>query len=250
MALYARADGTLAPNISVLSQWFNNRKAANALAIGAVGALFGDIELINRSKRYYFEWLTFGVWADGADGEFMRNGEYCIPRQGLIYGASNSQSALLFGDWMARRGDASIFNFTTSDGLFGTESASTGNAKSVALVVSTYLNLINGKLAWYLYEPQKTTQQPREATHLGRMESNFNGSVKPTDDYHELGMLPAAQHLPASLQLAGVVMRDPAATALRFPGSTGNPVSTGFGSWAGAWNDVFNALPSVFLLRR
>lgn len=249
LALYARADGSAAPNISVLSQFFNNRKSVNATAFGAAGALLGDTELINRSKRYFLEWLTYAVWPDGAEGEYTRNGDYCIPRQGTIYGTMNSQGAVLFGDWMARRGDTTLFTFSTRDGLFGTESGLNGNAKSIGLAVSTYLNLLSGKLAWYQYEPQKTVQQPRSATSLGAMEVMYMGSAKPMDDYHDLGYLIGAGHLPSTINAAGVVMRDPRVTTLRFPGSTGNPVATGYGSAVSAWTDAFGALPSAFLLR-
>lgn len=248
-ALYTRADGSVAPKISLLSQWFNNRKSMNALAIGAAGTLLGDIELINRSKRYFLEWLTYGVWPDGAEGEYARNGDYCIPRQGTIYGTMNSQSAVMVGEWLARRGDSSLFNFSTREGLFGTESGGGGNAKSIGLAVSTYLNLLNGRLNWYQNEPWKSVQQVRAATHLGRMEVHYNGSSKATDDYHDLGYLIGADHLPATIDVSGNVMRDPKVTALRFPGSTGNPVATGFGSAVNTWTDVSGVLPSVFLLR-
>lgn len=249
LALYTRADGSVGPSISILSQYFNNRKATNAIAVGAAGVLFGDIELINRAKRYVLEWLTYSVWPDGSQGEYARNGEYCIPRQGNIYGASNLQGAEIFAEWLARRGDSSLFSFSTRDGLFGTESTGGAKSKSIAMAIGAYLDLITGKSRLYLYEPQKTPQQPRTASSLGRMEVNYNASPKPADDYHELGFLLAANRLPTEMKVAGIVMRESGATSLRFPGSTGNQVTTGLGAQVSAWTDAFNALPSTFLLR-
>jgi hypothetical protein len=63
------------------------------------------------------------VWADGSEGEYLRNGDYCIPKQGVIYAASNIQSALLVSRLLTRQGDRSLIDFRTRDGLFGTESA-------------------------------------------------------------------------------------------------------------------------------
>lgn len=249
LALYTRADGSRAPHISILSLFYNNRKSTNALAFGAAGALLGDTELVNRSKRYFLEWLTFSVWPDGAQGEYQRNGDYCVARQGLVYGSINTQAAVMVGDWLARRGDTSLFDFSTRDGLFGTESGSADGAKSISLAVATHLNLINGKLDWYQYEPWKTAQQPRLATSIGKWELYTNGSPRGVDDFHDLGYLIGADHMPAALNVAKMVMRDPNVTSLAFPGSTGRRVDTGFGSEAGVWDDALGALPSVFLLR-
>jgi hypothetical protein len=245
---YVRADGTRGPRISMLSQWFNNRKSINAAAIGIAGLLLNDAELVSRSKRYTMEWLTYAVWPDGSEGENLRNGNYCIPKQGVIYAATNIQAALLVASALARRGDSSLYAFRTTDGLFGTSSATNQPAKSLELVATTHVKLALRELPWYRNESHKTVQQPRESTHLGKLEAYYMGTSDPTDTYHELGMLPAAQYVPGAA-IGALVLRDAAVTSLRFPGSTGNPVATGFGSWVSAWTDAFNALPSPFLMR-
>ena len=101
---YVAADGRRGPRTSELSQWFNNRKAINAAAVGAAGVLLGDAALTVRAKRYTMEWLTYGVWADGSEGEYLRNGDYCIAKQGVIYAASTVQSAVLLAraSWRAK----------------------------------------------------------------------------------------------------------------------------------------------------
>jgi hypothetical protein len=244
---YARADGSPGPRTSVLSQWFNNRKAISAAAIGAAGVMLGEPELTVRAKRYVMEWLTYSVWADGSEGEYLRNGDYCIPKQGVIYAASNIQSALLLSRLMARQGDRSLIDFHTRDGLFGTESAAGQPDKSIALVAGTHVRLLTGELKWFQHEAQRKAQSPRAATSLGTSEVHYLGDARGADDFHEIGLLIGERDLPA-LPIAGLVLRKPTVIARRFPGSTGLPVATGFGSGVGNWTDAFNALPAMMLL--
>lgn len=245
---YVRADGTPGPRTSNLSQWFNNRKSMLAAAIGAAGVTVGNADLIVRSKRYIMEWLSYGVWSDGSEGEYVRNGDYCIPKQGVIYAAANIQAGLLIGRLLARQGDESLFGFHTREGLFGTESQPGDGDKSLELVAGTHLRLLTGQLPWFQYELGVSKQTPRPQTDLGRTDVYYMQAAVGSDDYHELGLLLGAQYLP-KLPLQGLVLRDPAVTNKPFPGSGGRTVATGFGSWAGSWTDAFNALPALLLLR-
>ena len=245
---YVQADGTLGPRLSVLSQWYNNRKAISALAMGAAGLLLGDSELQLRAKRYVLEWLTYSVYADGSEGEYARNGDYCVANQGLVYAHSNLQAAALLADMLARKGDNSLVGFTTRDGLFGTESSTGQPAKSIEGVIATHLQLATGRRAWYQHRGDQVQQLVTSARHLGRMDANIYKAARATDGYHHLGLLLVAKRFP-NQPIQGVVLRDPTATSLAWPGSTGNAVATGFGSWVGAWTDVMNVYPSALLLR-
>ena len=239
---YARADGTLGPRVSVLALWFNNRRAANAFAAGSAGLLLGDADLVNRAKRYFMEWMTYAVYPDGSTGEFGRNGEYCIARQGTVYASMELGGALMLARALARQGDPSLAAFSTTAGLHGSESAGAA-AKSLTLLADTYLKLHTGQLDWYQAEPQKARQDPREATRLSRMEVRYLGGA-PMDDFHELTMLASAAAVP-TLPVGAVLMRQGAAASLRWPGRTGHPVATGFGLWSDAWG----ILPAAYLLR-
>lgn len=242
--VYAWVDGAgnKGPRLSRLSLWYNNRKSSAVAAFGAAGLVLGDEVLVNRAKRYVMEWLTYSVWPDGSEGEYYRNGEYCIPRQGLVYAEYNVQAAALLAHWLNQRGDGSLARFSTAEGLFGTESTD-GTKKSIATVISTELGLIGGQLNRYYYEGWRSSQQPRAATHLGRIDSNYMGQAKAFDNYHELGLLATADTF-ASVPIRAIVLRDPAVTSTRRPGSTGNTVATGYGQWL----DVFGALPAVLML--
>lgn len=239
---YTRGDGTVGPRIPILALWFNNRRSVNALAFGVAGLVLAEPPLIARSKRYFMEWLTYSVFPDGSEGEFERNGDYCIPNQGLFYAAQNIVGAMMLARALDRQGDNSLSTFRTKKGLFGTESLK--SAKSLELVAGTQVALKTGKLRWYFHEIEMPVQKPRDSTFLGEMTSYYMGGKKPTDNYHELGMIVAASVAP-NVSIAGLVLRDPATTSLRFPGSTGNGVTTGWGDWS----DPFGALPAALLIR-
>lgn len=241
---YVRSDGVLGPRLSELSQFYNNRRAATSLTYGAAGLVLGDPVLIASAKRYTFEWLTYGVWPDGSQGEYARNGDYCIPQQGVIYGAANTASAALLAALLTRQGDTSIQSFSTRDGLFGSESAATAPAKTLELVVNTQLGLINGSIKWFFHQPWRSKQDLTDANAMTGFRSYYMKSTKPLENYHELGLLPAAAVLPGT-KITGMVMRDKAVTSLPFPGATGNSVTTGWGNWT----DPFNALPAPLLMR-
>ena len=240
---YIDAAGQRGPRLSFLSQWYNNRKSGMAAAVGAAGILLDDEVLVASAVRYFMEWLTFGVWPDGSLGEYARNGEYCIPQQGVIYGTLNLQGAALLASALARQGDRTLLEFSTREGLFGTASQGSDAPKSLALAIRTHVRLVNGELDWYLHEGWKERQEPRPQTRLSGNVFRFMGGG-PAEDYHELGLLPVAAWLPET-GVGALVLRDRRATQLRFPGAGGASVSTGFGQWT----DAFNALPAMLLLR-
>ncbi|MEO3693389.1 hypothetical protein [Roseateles paludis] len=241
---YVRADGVVGPRISELAQLFNNRRATSVLAFGAAGVLLADPVLIASAKRYTFEWLTYGVWPDGSQGEYARNGDYCIPQQGVIYSGANTASAALLASILTRQGDQSIQQFSTREGLFGTEVAGTSAPKTLATAITTQLGLSHGTIKWYYHQPWQEKQDFSSANAIFGMRSYYMKSAKPLENYHELGLLPAAKLLP-SANIAPLVLREKGATSLPFPGATGNTVTTGWGTWT----DPFNALPSVLLTR-
>ncbi len=238
---HARADGSLGAKVSVLAMWFNNRRAANALAAGAAGVLLADAELQHRAKRYTMEWLTYGAYADGSVAEYTRHGEYCVNRQGLVYGAMNVQSGVMLGRILARQGDRSLATFSTREGLFGSQSGAGDEPKSLALVAQTLLHASTGELAWYRAEPAKRVQEPRAATALGMPRERYLNGAQAMDLMHELSLLSSA----------AVVARVPvAATLLKHPlilrrADAGVPVVSGVGAWTDAWG----VLPAAYLLR-
>lgn len=246
---YMRADGVMGPTLSSLSQWFNNRRSAAAAAVAAAGAVLDDALLRDRARRYVMEWLTYAVWPDGSEGEYARNGDYCIAQQGVIYAQTNLQAGWFTARLLARRGDAQLLSWQTCQGLFG--SACTTRAdrpKSLAALVQHQVALRTGGLDWHAPEPWRARPAARAATALGAVGSRYLNGERITDNFHELALMTWSQG-EAQAALAAWVRRDATVTSEPFPGTQGHVVATGFGSWAGAWTDVFNAMPAVFLLR-
>lgn len=242
---YVRSNGALGPKLSILSQWYNNRRANVAYAIGFSGVMLRDAEAANHAKRYFMEWLTYGVYADGSQGEYARNGNYCVARQGNLYGQINLQTALLFQrDLLRITGDRSLLDFTTTDGLFGSESPAGGAPKSLALLVQTSLDTTNRKINWYYYRPWLATQEYTENTYLGRMTSHYMNSTVPTDNAQETGLILVANLFP-NLPIAATVLRDPSVTSVPFPTASGARIATG----STVWSDVQGTVPGALLMR-
>jgi len=248
---YVRGDGRSGPRLSTLSQWFNNRRAAAAVAVGAAGAVLDDALLRDRARRYVMEWLTYAVWPDGSEGEYARNGDYCVAQQGPIYAQTNLQAAWITARLLARQGDPTLLAWQTCDGLWGSACGAGDRPKSLLAQLQTLVSLRTGALDWYAPEPWLPTQAPRDATHLGAVVSRYRQGDRFTDNYHELALLywAAETAQTAGVPLTDWVLRDAAFTSQPFPGAQGHAVATGFGSWVGAWTDVFNAMPAVLLLR-
>jgi len=185
--------------------------------------------LTSEAKRYVAEWLTYSVWPDGIQGEYFRNGDYCVPQQGVVYGTHNTQAALLLADALARKGDRSLYNFETRDGLFGTQSTGTLPAKSIRLAISAHVGLIDGSIVRYYYEPQRgSAQVPRPATLLNGISQHYNVSL-----YHDLSYLPGNRYLD-SAWVNTVILRLPGSRTPVFPGSDGMLPDGGPEIWSGA----------------
>ena len=240
---YIDAQGTIGPRLSNLSQWWNNRRAANVVAYAAVGVLQGDSVLLNRAKRYLLEWLTYAVYSDGSEGEFSRNGDYCVPKQGLQYAQANLQAATFTAHWLHLTGDNALLDFSTREGLFGTEVSATAPPKSLRALVDHRLRLSNQVLNLYMHEPWRSSQHPRAETHLGRPDIRYLNQARPMDTYHELGLLQAATSF-RTIPVAKRVLRDPTYTKVPKPGTLNSRIDTGIN----VWSDVFGALPAVLLL--
>ena len=238
---FVDAGGNAGPSVSILSLFFNNRRSGEALSLGLIGLLVNEPRLVDEAKRYVGEWLAYSVWADGTQGEYQRNGDYCIAQQGLIYGAMNAAAAVTLADGMARRGDTSLYGLQVTSGMFGTQPAA-GKTKSIMTPVKRHLDLLGGTTRAYYYERNLAVQNPRPATSLGNQESHFMNNVRPMDNYHDASYLLANRYY-RQQSIHDVVMRvpQPNMTIPPFPGSTGNQPS----GWSGA-TTIFPAMLFMF----
>ncbi len=146
---YKDASGKQHNQIASVARHYNNRRTSVMEFVGLAGIWLDDPVLIDRGKLYFEEWLQFSVFPDGSVGEYERNKLSGNINQGLIYNSANIEAAVALADALARRGDTSLYEYETRNGLFGSESEAGEGAKSIRLVVETHLDLIEGELDWY-----------------------------------------------------------------------------------------------------
>jgi len=130
--------------ISDLALWYNNRYATGAFCAGMIGCGLGDNSLISDAARYFKEWLTYSVTAEGYQGEWSRYKDYGYTSDGITYGETNIAAYLELAKAMADRGDNSLIQFRTTDGLFGT--ASPTKPKTIWTPMDTHISMNLGSL--------------------------------------------------------------------------------------------------------
>lgn len=138
-------DGSKGNQLSVLSAWYNNRKASMMRAVGLIGVFLDNQELIKHTKLFIKEMIMFSVYPDGTMGEYNRNGNYGNPQAGMIYSGINIQMSVEVADALARKGDFELYEYETSKGLWGTE----GGKKSIRLMVKNFYDQVSYKVERY-----------------------------------------------------------------------------------------------------
>ena len=145
---YKDSSGVLHNPIYTVGKYYNNRRHTPMQFVGLASIFLNDATLKDRAKLYFEEWIRFSVYPDGSTAEFERNGDWGNPQAGHVYNAYNLASAVLVAEALRLEGDSSLYNYSTTDGFFGTE-CTTEPAKNIKLVVDTYLDLNDGVKLWY-----------------------------------------------------------------------------------------------------
>jgi len=120
---------------------YNNRTALWALTMALAGLAKDDDFMLDQAKLYHEEFLMFGTYPDGTTSEYRRNGDYGYPQQGsMTYNLLTIESFI----WVARlllrhKDDASLFEFTTSFGVQGSE----GGSKNLRKIIETVIEHCN-----------------------------------------------------------------------------------------------------------
>jgi hypothetical protein len=240
------ATGVKHNRISVVSQYFNNRRSNTLFVVAVVGSLLSDKLLIDRAERGVKEWLKYAVYPDGTEGEYARNGDYCIPHQGRVYAMSNINAALVIAEIMSRRGDSGLYNYSTREGLYGTESGTSDAPKSINNYVKNYFDLISKKKNIYYYEPWKETQEPRELTHLGRVINGYLNGTRMIHNWHDLSLLSYVTKV-NNTEWAKIVLRN---AESGMPSLIANPnINSGISAYKDhGTSDTVAAFPSVLFM--
>ena len=118
---HRNADGTLGNKIARLAYHYNNRASDKMEFVGMLGICTNNADLILHAKRWCTEWLKYSVYPDGTLGEYERCGDWNNPAQGFFYGFKNINLYVVMADALARKGDMSLFAYSTSEGIHGTQ---------------------------------------------------------------------------------------------------------------------------------
>ncbi len=149
---YLDSNGTGHNQIAAVARYYNNRRSTIMGFVGLASVWLQDVTLIDHSKLYFEEWLQFSVFPDGSVGEYDRNRSSTSSSnvmQGLIYNGANLESAITLASALSINGDDSLFQYSTTNGIWGTESTGGDPAKSLKLAVNTHMDLIENEKLWY-----------------------------------------------------------------------------------------------------
>ena len=127
--------------IANLARHYSNRLAEKMSFVAQAGLWCRRPDLVTEGRRFFEEWLTYSVYPDGTMAEYERNGNYRNPGQGMWYGALITQGYLLLAEEQRRRGDNSMYTFSTRRGMWGTEVKDPkAPAKTLKTVLDRYAN--------------------------------------------------------------------------------------------------------------
>jgi hypothetical protein len=128
-----------------IALFYNNRRSNQAGFYGLVGVVLNDTYHKEEFKRYMREWVMFGhrvTSSDGLHGDVNR-GSDSFPQLGLSYGLHAMESLIPAMDGLARQGDTSLYEFSSSEGA-ATPRGGTNHYKTMEGVLDTYIRWIKG----------------------------------------------------------------------------------------------------------
>lgn len=126
-------EGTFQNRLYRVMEAYGNQPAICMLMYGIWAIYKGDATAIDRTKIYYEEVLRFATFPDGTLHEYIRN-DVTNPSKGVAwYGMIQIECQVVFAEALRRLGDTSMYSFTTSLGIWGTE----GGSKNIELMLNT-----------------------------------------------------------------------------------------------------------------
>ena len=138
----AAGTGIVYPRIA---RFYNNRRSNLAGYAGLAGVVLNNTYQKNEFKRYAREWLMFAHRATALDGLFpdTNRGSSTFPQLGLSYSLHGMEALIPAMDALARQGDTSLYEFSSSDGA-ATPAGSTNHLKTMEQVIDGYIKWVDG----------------------------------------------------------------------------------------------------------
>jgi hypothetical protein len=199
---------------------WNNRNAAQIRFATLVGILTNDAFLKNQGKKYFKESLKYSVFPDGTHADFRRWTD-TKPGLGWHYAGTMLGSLVNIADHFARAGDPELYQFSSSEGLFGTQ----GGPKSLDKAIKLFLGHVNRTVVRYGTSDPAKNGNP---TYLVSSVDSLSREARVHDTY----MAPANLFYKDSF-VRSIYTRS-ASGAPPYPAT---PSNSGEGSaWGGEWN--------------
>lgn len=127
---------------------FNNRRNNIVSFFGMAGSHLGVQSWVNMAKRMFKQWLQFNFHPDGWTGDFER-GTNTTADLGWQYTCVELGRILVFVDYLARKGDFELYNYSTEHGSSSHGTASPGNPKTFEDVARAFTRYIQGDPQFY-----------------------------------------------------------------------------------------------------
>ncbi|MDO1451346.1 T9SS type A sorting domain-containing protein [Rhodocytophaga aerolata] len=165
------ANGNPGNGIPSLAKWYNNRRGTQVEFYNLVGIKTNNTSLLKSAKLFVKEMLKFSTFPDGSIGEFYRGEPTTLTEQGWQYGMVLLNNLVSIADHQARNGDFELYDYTTSDGKFGTQ----GGNKNLKLISELMLKLTKNEpsLEWYVYN-QQTPQLGNSSYRINGVDPVYN----------------------------------------------------------------------------
>jgi len=138
------------PLSNYFTDGFNNRILTCSVLSALSGVAFNDAFLMAFGKRIFKDYLKYSVFPGGDMADMTRwtaPSAYEGPETGLDYSLGMIAELGELAESYARRGDTSLYAYTTTDGYSGTQSP--GNPKSLLQCIQTIQKYFNGGLTRY-----------------------------------------------------------------------------------------------------
>ena len=194
--------------------WDNKQSQHNA-AVGAIGALLSDAELLSHAKRFVKEFIKYNVYPDGTVWDQRRwNGS--TPQSAWTYIASVIGSNLTTADHIARTGDTELYSYSTSEGAHGSQ----GGPKSLLKASQRWANMTLGNVHAY-----------------ASTDSNLSAYKRIDPDGESPN--PAKRYVyDVALAMINIYFKDNLLKSSYTRPMPSNPASGGYDPWGGDWGNL------------
>ena len=125
--------------LSKIARAYNNRRASQMRYVALTGIFLDDNAYKASSKRFVKEYIKYAVYPEGFTGDFNR-WTSSDEEKGWTYAASLAAHVITIADAFARDGDGELYNYVTSEGIYGSE----GGQKSLEFVMESLAKYVTG----------------------------------------------------------------------------------------------------------